>query len=108
MIMMPINPAFRYYFALLLLQAIPGRLSMSTAFKSAMITLGVRSFAGSKFLPFEFDPDDKVSDVKEKIAKSPLCKGAKPMLEYNGLELADGRTLSYYGVKEPGVLRICE
>jgi len=73
-----------------------------------MITLGVRSFTGSKFLPFEFDPDDNVSDVKEKIAKSPLCKGVKPMLEYNGLELADGRTLSYYGVKEPGVLHICE
>ena len=75
---------------------------------SAMITLRVRSFAGSKFLTFEFDLDDNVSDVKEKIAKSPLCKGVKPMLEYNGLELADGRTLSYYGVKEPGVLRICE
>jgi len=73
-----------------------------------MITLKVRSLIGSKFLLFAFDPDDNVSDVKEKIAKSPLCKGVKPMLEYNGLELADGRTLSYYDVKEPGVLRICE
>jgi len=73
-----------------------------------MITLGVQSFTRSKFLSFEFDPDANVSDVKEKIAKSPLCKGVKPTLEYNGLELADGRTLSYYGVKEPGMLHICE
>jgi hypothetical protein len=75
------------------------------------IPIKVRSFTGSKILPFEFDPNATISVVKDAVASSALCKAGaneKPSLEYNGHELSDDKTLSYYGVKENGVLHIRE
>ena len=81
---------------------------MSTAIP---IQIKVRSFTGSKILPIKFDPNARISAVKDAVASSALCKAGaneKPSLEYNGHALSDDKTLSYYDVKENSVLHIRE
>jgi len=70
-------------------------------------TVTVRNFTG-KTIFLEVNPATKVSGLKDTIARTTLCKWAKPVLTWKGHELRDHQSLSHYNVADRDALWICE
>ena len=74
---------------------------------STTTTIFIRNFIG-KTLQFEVNLDENITFLRQRVAKITLRGGTtlEPILQFNGHELRNGRTLKYYGVKEKSLVHV--